>query len=361
MLEPLLALSTCWERLQKTNKPIIMYGMGNGADHILRHLARLDVAVQDFFASDAFVRGHSFHGKRVKRLAEIQDQYKDFVIITAFAVQDEPTMNAIFRLAQQYELYAPDVPVAGDQLFDRDFLQTHLLQAQEALSLLADQRSRQIYRDLIAYKLTGQVSYLAATASSRDEVFSTLLRLGEKEAFADLGAYNGDTLLEFLQKTGGHFSSICAMEPDPKNYCKLCRRAEELGILPNDRVRLWNLAAWDDRTSLFFAPKAGRSSSVVCAGREILADSLDNLVGKEPVTFLKMDVEGSESRAILGAANTIRRHKPKLMISAYHRSEDLFALPLQIQRIQPGYRFYLRRFPYIPAWEINLIGLWEDL
>lgn len=53
------------------------------------------------------------------------------------------------------------------------------------------------------------------------------------------------------------------------------------------------------------------------------------------------------------------RHKPKLMVSAYHRSEDLFALPLQIQRIQPGYRFYLRRFPYIPAWEINLIGLWE--
>ena len=77
------------------------------------------------------------------------------------------------------------------------------------------------------------------------------------------------------------------------------------------------------------------------------------------LAFLKMDVEGSEARAILGSANAIRRHKPKLMISAYHRSEDLFALPLQIQRIQPGYRFYLRRFPYIPAWEINLIGLWE--
>ena len=48
------------------------------------------------------------------------------------------------------------------------------------------------------------------------------------------------------------------------------------------------------------------------------------------------------------------------MISAYHRSEDLFALPLQVERIQPGYRLYLRRFPYIPAWEINLIGLWGE-
>ncbi|MBR6607093.1 MAG: FkbM family methyltransferase, partial [Oscillospiraceae bacterium] len=64
--------------------------------------------------------------------------------------------------------------------------------------------------------------------------------------------------------------------------------------------------------------------------------------------------------AILGSANTIRRHKPRLMLSAYHRSEDLWALPLQLERICPGYRFYLRRFPYIPAWEINYICLWED-
>lgn len=68
---------------------------------------------QEFFASDRFVRGHSFHGRRVKKLSEIQAQYEDFVIVTAFAVQDEPTMTAIQRLDQQYELYAPDVPVAG--------------------------------------------------------------------------------------------------------------------------------------------------------------------------------------------------------------------------------------------------------
>lgn len=360
MLDSLLSLPTCWERLRQTQKPVIMYGMGNGADHILYHLDRMGVAVQDFFASDGFVRGQSFHGKRVKRLAEIEEQYRDFVIITAFAVQDKPTMEAIFALANRYELYAPDVPVAGDNLFDRDFLAAHLPEAEAALSLLADERSRQTYRDLIAYKLTGQVGYLAATASPRGEAFSDLLRLGPEESFADLGAYNGDTVAEFLAQTGGRFSAIYALEPDPKNYRKLCARAKELGLVPSERVRLWNLAAWDDREKLFFAPKAGRNSAVAAAGREVPADSLDNLVGRAPVTFLKLDVEGSESRAILGAAGVIRRHRPKLMISAYHRSEDLFALPLQIERIQPGYRLYLRRFPYIPAWEINLIGLWGE-
>ena len=69
MLESLLRLPTCWEQLQKTNKPVVMYGMGNGADHILRHLDRMGVSVCEFFASDSFVRGHSFHGKRVKKLS----------------------------------------------------------------------------------------------------------------------------------------------------------------------------------------------------------------------------------------------------------------------------------------------------
>ena len=177
MLTSLLELPTCWEQLQKTKKPVVMYGMGNGADHILRHLDRLAVPVREFFASDGFVRGHSFHGKRVKKFSEIQAQYEDFVIVTAFAARDEPTMETIFLLDQQYELYAPDVPVAGEDLFDRDFFISHLSQAQAAYRLWADERSRQIYRDLIAYKLTGKIKYLASTVCSRQEVFSSLLRV----------------------------------------------------------------------------------------------------------------------------------------------------------------------------------------
>ena len=74
---------------------------------------------------------------------------------------------------------------------------------------------------------------------------------------------------------------------------------------------------------------------------------------------MKLDVEGSEREALEGAAETIRRHRPKILLSAYHRSEDLFALPAQISSIAAGYRFYLRRFPYIPAWEINYICIPE--
>ena len=67
-----------------------------------------------------------------------------------------------------------------------------------------------------------------------------------------------------------------------------------------------------------------------------------------------MDVEGNEGEALRGAEKTIRKDHPPMMISAYHRSEDLFALPLEIEELSGGgYKYYLRHHPYIPAWETN--------
>ena len=360
MFSSLLTLPTCWEQLQKTEKPIVMYGMGNGADRILAILERLGVTVSDFFASDAFVRGQLFHGKRVKTFTEIQSQHEDFVIVVAFASEECPVMDQIGELNRQYELYVPDMPVVGDVLFDRAFLSAHMEEVETVYHMLADEKSREVYRDLIAYKLTGRLDDLMKTESDRAEVLQELLPLGSEEGYVDLGAYNGDTVAEFLAMTGGAFSSIHAMEPDPKNFLKLQKRLETMGIYPDPRVQLHNAAAWEDKAMLHFAAKSGRNSTVTADGRETPADSVDRLTKDFIITYLKMDVEGSEREAIHGAVKTIRRCRPKLMLSAYHLSRDLFFLPLLIQKITPGYRFYLRRFPYIPAWEINYICLPEN-
>ena len=61
-----LSLKTdLWDYLVQAKKPILLYGMGNGADKILRVCESYGITVSDFFASDGFVRGHSFHGKTV--------------------------------------------------------------------------------------------------------------------------------------------------------------------------------------------------------------------------------------------------------------------------------------------------------
>lgn len=80
---------------------------------------------------------------------------------------------------------------------------------------------------------------------------------------------------------------------------------------------------------------------------------LDSILGGTPISYLKMDVEGQEAAALEGARRSIAAFRPKMLVSAYHRSEDLFALPLRVLKIRPDYRIYLRHHPYIPEWDTN--------
>ena len=79
----------------------------------------------------------------------------------------------------------------------------------------------------VRFKLSGRLCYLCASETDKDEVFRTVLRLGPEERFADLGAYNGDTIRELLHYPGGRFTSVTALEPDRRSFRKLSAYAEE--------------------------------------------------------------------------------------------------------------------------------------
>ncbi len=148
-----------WQRLQSCNKPVVVYGMGDGAVKILQVMQRYgpvvvygmgDGAVKilqvmqrygirpaAMFASDDFARGNSFMGYTVGKLRDVQAVYDDFIIVLAFAVRDLPTIERIRALSQQYELVAPDVPVAGVELFNMEFVRRHeqdFLQVEQLLA-----------------------------------------------------------------------------------------------------------------------------------------------------------------------------------------------------------------------------------
>ena len=75
--------------------------------------------------------------------------------------------------------------------------------------------------------------------------------------------------------------------------------------------------------------------------------SIDEAVEKqnlEKVDFIKMDVEGAELPVLKGAAKTLKRFKPKLALSAYHRPDDFRRIPEFIKSVSPGYRLYLGHY-----------------
>ena len=78
----------------------------------------------------------------------------------------------------------------------------------------------------------------------------------------------------------------------------------------------------------------------------VIVDSIDNVCGKDRVTFIKMDIEGSEAKALRGAEKTIRRDKPRLAISIYHKPEDYFEIPFLIKEMVPEYKLYIRHHTF---------------
>lgn len=73
---------------------------------------------------------------------------------------------------------------------------------------------------------------------------------------------------------------------------------------------------------------------------------LDDLLADESPSFIKMDIEGAESEALLGAEQIIKKYHPKLAISVYHKPEDIFRIPELILNYHKNYKFYLRHYSY---------------
>ncbi len=342
---------TVWHKLQRECRPILLYGMGNGADMIIERLKEFGIEYSDVFASDDFVRGHYFHGKKVLKYSEAEEKYGDFVSLMTFAVKDDETIGRVWEISKKCPLYSLTVPVAGDGLFTREFVEENEEKFDRVFSMLADEKSKETFVNLINFKISGKLDYLLPSFSEKSEVYTEILKLGEDEIIADSGAYNGDTVEEFLKFTNGNAKKIFALEPDRKNFAKLVKNTENYPF-----VECLNKAVYKEDTFLHFKKSAGRQSRISDEGEKIEAVRIDSLTD-EKVSLIKMDIEGSELDAIKGAENTIRIHKPKLYICAYHRNEDMFSIPLAINEIRSDYKFYFRQHKYIPAWESNFYAI----
>ena len=350
-----------WDMLRETQLPVVIYGMGDGADKLFLRCEQFGVTVADIFASDEYVRGHTFRGYRVLKYSEVCEKYDDFIILLAFAAFEDELMAKITRYAHEHPLYAPDLPLFGGEILTPDWVKEHADDLRTAYSILADEQSKTVFETVLRYKLSGGVLDLRTCETPREEIFETIFRFDENETFLDLGAYNGDTVQEFALQTSGIYRGIIAVEPDKKNYEKLLRATAEL-----HDVRCENVGIWETNGILSFSGGGGRASCLTpdavldaetSKKYHIPVDTIDRIVGSGDVTYIKMDVEGAEHEALEGGRETIIRCHPKLAVSAYHRTHDFLTLILKLHAIDPTYRIYLRHHPYIPAWETNIYAI----
>lgn len=166
------------------------------------------------------------------------------------------------------------------------------------------------------------------------------------EIFVDVGVLDGTSTLNFIKWANGTYKIAYLFEPNVE--------AIELikNNLTSERVRLINKGLWDKDTNLCFISDSQsmgsfslrESGNLAGATDTVPVTSLDNTLLDVPVTFIKMDIEGSELNALHGGEALIRKYHPKLAICIYHKPEDVIEIPKFIIECYPGYKFYVRHY-----------------
>lgn len=187
-----------------------------------------------------------------------------------------------------------------------------------------------------------------------------LINSCDNEVFVDLGVYNGDTIIDFIRTYGKNsYKTIYGYEITKEVFEKAKNRLSYY-----NNIILKNKAILDEEKIVYLSENESDSSanSIGKNGdKTISSTTLDNDI-KEKVTIIKMDIKGSEQKALLGCKKHIINDHPKLLLSVYHNNEDIWKIPKMIEEICPGYNFYLRSHGgSIYPTEITLIAIYDDL
>lgn len=334
-----------WEKLQNTTEPIVMYGTGNGADKVIDIFEKLNIKLSGITASSGFVRERFFRDFPVKPLEYFEGKYDNLTIVITFGSSIPDVMDNIFNVSKKHRVLVPCVPVIGTEIFDRIFLEKHAEEINLAHSLLADDFSKKVFEGYVNFQFGGRIEVLKEIETPECEIYEKVLKFNQNETFIDIGAYRGDTVEKFVKLTNGEYKNIVAAEPDKKTFLKLLANCENL-----KNFKAFNVAVTGFDGQIGFSFLAGRQSAV--GGENMIkALSLPTLCeGVEP-SFIKIDSEGCEYEILKGGVAILKNSKPKLNIAAYHKSEDIFKLPILINTINPEYEIHLRHHPYIPAWD----------
>lgn len=239
---------------------------------------------------------------------------------------------------------------------DKEFIWDHIDDFQRAYERMRDEKSRNIFADILNYRITKDEMYLyhmqEMVDDEEEQYFPRdIIELESEECFLDIGAYTGDTFRTFNEVYKGEWRAYIGLEADQEAYRELLKtlRSHE----KEGRIRTYNLAAWNREDVLYYQENPGSSSMSGEKGKNktaVKAAALDDVLTDEKVTFIKMDIEGAEFQAISGMRILIERNHPVIAMSVYHRRDDFYRLTDLLEEICGNvYVYYFRQYRFTPT------------
>lgn len=210
----------------------------------------------------------------------------------------------------------------------------------EAQHLWDDEASREIYAQILWFRYGRRVEAHPAIQAGHQYAPTDLPRWAEPLRVVDGGACLGEAM-RTLKESGYRFERIYAFEPDLSNFERLSSYLKQ--DFPETPATLFPCGLWSRTQELSFTGGLGTSSAVSGSGEtRITVAGLDEVLGHQPLSLVKLDVEGAEMEALEGMRSLVEKYRPGLAICAYHKPDDIVAIPALIKSWKLGYKLYLR-------------------
>lgn len=224
-------------------------------------------------------------------------------------------------------------------------MEKHETDLEKVYSLLADDYSKDVFERLIRFRMLDDSIKIPTEKQDKQYFEYEFYPKREDEIFVDCGAYNGISLKAFLEENNNKLKKYYGLEPDRENYKLLKSYINTLEPAIRKKIRIYNKAAYDKSGETCLYALHGPGSFIADIGKEIIqTETIDSIVENSNASYIKMNIEGSELKALKGAEKTIKKSHPKLAIAGYHKTKDLWEVPKLINQIIPSYRFYLRSY-----------------
>ena len=332
------------ERLKVTALPVVIYGASlDVADQIVNKLLDNQLTVS-FVVYDDECPMMAASTMRLKDTAvihvkDIDSQLSAYNVILGFvkAYANIPAISLKFSNAHSVAYLSE---IFDMEIITRSFIELHREWLEHFYHNLQDQHSKDSFVAYLASKVLQDMRFLPPVFEKTQYFPRGIFELTHDESYFDCGAFTGDTVAEFLKATGNLYRHIWAVEPDTTNCNRLIQYIKDENLSDIDVIRK---GVYSHTGKLPFQETGSMLSMLADDAQHCIeVDTIDHIAAGNPVTYIKMDVEGAEMEALKGAEQTIRQYKPVLGISIYHKQWDLINIPQYIKMLVPEYKFYFR-------------------
>ncbi|KLI14117.1 hypothetical protein SU46_11595 [Brachyspira hyodysenteriae] len=313
---------------------VSIFGAGIQGQYAIKHLKDYNYKVNYFIDNDRNKCGKKINEIEIIHNGSNLSSQQKVVLISIFYNYDIIEQNK-----DKYKYLIP---------FNKFFFMKEFRNFIKIRNSFYDNTSKNIYDILLFSKFISNTMYIIPSIYSRNHYFSIDECFpNSNEIFLDAGAYVGDTVEKFIENCEGVFNKIYAFEPGDVQYNSMnirIKRLIEEWALDENSIILEKLGLSEENKIVFFNDenKLERNSISENGNKKIKVVCIDEYLNGKPITFLKSDIEGEEINMLKGASETIKKYKPKMAISIYHRPDDFFTIPEYIKSLVPEYKFYLR-------------------